>query len=202
MGQFGLCMVQSVLGQLALFLRALLFGQIKHESNTFISPFFEEGSAEQYGHPAAVFPEILFLEGLEPPRLLYLCHGTFVAVAPFWRSQVSPADATRNKIFTVVSHHVKKRFIGLNNLTFKVPNTDPNNVRVDQTSDPGFQPLGQLTYLCFRLFARGDLQFEVLNGFQSLICQGGELPQGTHDSLIFRVELATITVRDRPYRPD
>src|SRR5215472_14443100 len=138
MGQFGLCMVQSVLGQLALFLRALLFGQIKHESNTFISPFFEEGSAEQYGHPAAVFPEILFLEGLEPPRLLHLCHGTFVAVAPFWRSQVSPADATRNKIFPAVSHHLEQRFIGLDYPAIQIPHEDPDNVSVDQALDLRF----------------------------------------------------------------
>src|SRR4029077_70302 len=51
-------------------------------------------------------------------------------------------------------------------------------------------------------FARGDLQFEVLNRLHSLIRQGRELPEGAHEPLIFCVELATIAVHDRPYRPD
>src|SRR5262249_47925945 len=91
-----------------------------------------------YRHPAAIFPVVLFLEGLEPPRLLHLCHGTFVAVAPFWRSQVSPADATRNKIFPAVSHHLEQRFIGLDYPAIQIPHEDPDNVSVDQALDLRF----------------------------------------------------------------
>src|SRR5262245_34498924 len=52
------------------------------------------------------------------------------------------------------------------------------------------------------LFARGDLQFEVFNRLNGLVRQGGELSQGIHDRFIFRIELAAIAVRDRPYCPD
>ena len=48
-------------------MRALLLCQIEHESDSFVSVTFEEGTAEQYGHSAAVFPKVLLLEGSEAP---------------------------------------------------------------------------------------------------------------------------------------
>ena len=69
---------------------------------------------------------------------LQLCYGPFVPVLPFCRRQIPPAHATREEIFTAVLHHVEKRFIGLNNLTFEVPDEDPDNVGVDQAPDLGF----------------------------------------------------------------
>src|SRR5262249_31920900 len=48
----------------------LLFTQIEHESDTFVPAAFEECTAEQYGHSAAVFPEVLLLERLEDPARL------------------------------------------------------------------------------------------------------------------------------------
>ena len=47
-------------------------------------------------------------------------------------------DATRDEIFTAVSHHVEKRFIGLDNLTFEIPDKDSDNVGVDQAPNLRF----------------------------------------------------------------
>src|SRR5215212_4287669 len=44
---------------------SLLFAQIEHESNTVIPTFFGECAAEKYRHSAAIFPEVLLLEGLK-----------------------------------------------------------------------------------------------------------------------------------------
>src|SRR5687767_2454026 len=46
-------------------LGSLLLAQIEHEGDTFVAASFEEGAAEKYRHAAAVFPEVLLLEGLK-----------------------------------------------------------------------------------------------------------------------------------------
>ena len=45
---------------------SLLAAQIEHERDTFVpTSIFEECAAEKYGHSAAIFPEVLLLEGLK-----------------------------------------------------------------------------------------------------------------------------------------
>src|SRR6267378_3504634 len=66
-----------------------------------------------------------------------LCRSPFVSVVPFGGCQRRPAEATRNEIVAAVSHHMEKGFVGVENATFKIPHDDPDDVRVDQTADPG-----------------------------------------------------------------
>ncbi len=66
----------------------------------------------------------------DPPSL--------VAVEPFRRCEVGPAQAARDEIVTVVSHDAEKRVIGLQNPTSKLPDDDPDDVGVDQASDLRF----------------------------------------------------------------
>ena len=47
-----------------------------------------------------------------------------------------------------------------------------------------------------------NLKSEFVDGLERLIRSGGECAQAGHEPLIFRVELATIIVHDRPYGPD
>src|SRR5713101_8284240 len=108
----------------------LALSDVHYESHTLIPACFEESGADQHGHAAAVFPEVLLLERLDGSGRLCLCDGPFVAVTPFRRSQVRPAQATRDEIFTPVLHHVEKRFIGVDNLTFRVPDDDPHDIGV------------------------------------------------------------------------
>src|SRR6516165_1067780 len=51
-----------------------------------------------------------------------------------WR-QISPAQATRNDIFTRVLQHIEKRIIGLKNLAVEIPQTNSNDVRIHQPPD-------------------------------------------------------------------
>ena len=118
--------------------RPLALGQIEHEGDTLVPAFFEGRRAEQHGHTAAVLPEVLLLERLQAPALLVLFHQPRVAVAPFRRRQICPAYATGDEILAVVSHHTEKRVIGLENLTFEIPNEDPDDVGVDQAPDLRF----------------------------------------------------------------
>src|ERR1700676_2031426 len=78
--------------------RPLALGQIEYESNTFLSAFFEARRADQHGHTAAVFPEILLLERLHGSGPLQLFNGLCIAPAPFRRRQVRPAWATGHEI--------------------------------------------------------------------------------------------------------
>ena len=59
-------------------------------------------------------------------------------IAPFRRRQVRPADATRDEIFTVVSHHLEERVIGLDDPIFAIEDEDADDVGVDQTPDLRF----------------------------------------------------------------
>ena len=67
-------------------LGALLVAQIQHESDAFVPTSFEECAAEKYSHSAAIFPEVLFLEGLKAAGRPQIGYCTFVTVTPFgWR---------------------------------------------------------------------------------------------------------------------
>ena len=62
-------------------------------------------SSNQHGYAAAVFPEVLLLV-MKNASFKELCQGTFVALAPFGRRQVRPAQSTRDEILTVVLQHL------------------------------------------------------------------------------------------------
>ena len=46
-------------------LGSLLLAQIQHKSDTFLRTSFEKCAAKKYRHSAAIFPEVLLLEGLK-----------------------------------------------------------------------------------------------------------------------------------------
>ena len=95
--------------------------------------FLEGRHADEHGHAAAVFPEVLLLERLQSPAHFELGHpASFVAITPFRGSQVRPVQATRDEILAVVSHHGEERVIRLENPTFELPDEDPDDVGVDQ----------------------------------------------------------------------
>src|SRR6202043_348257 len=113
----------------------LALGQVEHESDALTPASFEGRRADQHGHTAAIFPEILFFVWLKSPGRVQYWEGAFVALAPFGRRQVCPAHLTRDEIPTVVPHHQKKRVIGLENPAFRLPNEDADNVGVDQAAN-------------------------------------------------------------------
>jgi len=65
---------------------------------------------------------------------------------------------------------VEKCFIGRGDRAFEIPDDNPHNIGLYQAPDLGFQPSCQFTDLCFRLFALGHLEFEVVYVDKSLIC--------------------------------
>src|ERR1700722_17971737 len=87
-----------------LFLGALLFAQIQHERNA-IFRILKQCAANQHGHAAAVLSKKLLLVRLKNPGCQRLHQDTLVALAPFGRSQVRPAQSTRAEILTAVLQH-------------------------------------------------------------------------------------------------
>src|SRR5258706_2008721 len=115
--------------------RPLLFAQVEDERDTLVSTFKQRAS-NQDGHPAAIFPEKLLLVWLRSPGVLQAQHGTFVALLPFGRCQISPEHSTRDEILTAVLQHAQKGFIGAHDTrAFDIPDENPQNVGVDQAPD-------------------------------------------------------------------
>src|SRR3954469_16513972 len=83
-----------------LFLGALLFAQVEDEHDALVR-ILKARASNQHGYAAAVFPEVLLLV-MKNASFKELCQGTFVALAPFGRRQVRPAQSTRDEILTVV----------------------------------------------------------------------------------------------------
>ena len=135
MRKLHLCLAVAPLAFAGLGFRPLALRQIKHEADPMVLTFLEQCPADQHRHTAAIFPEILLLERLHCPDHLQVRDSLCVAVAPFRRRQVRPAYATRDKIVPVVSNHAKKRVIGVENMTFDIPDDDPDDVGVDQAPD-------------------------------------------------------------------
>ena len=115
--------------------RALLLGQIEHESNDTIA--FEPRHADEHGNAAAVFLEVLFLEGLNRPELVQFRSRLCKSALPFRGRHPLPVDAVGSEILMVVSQHVEKRIVGLDNLVFDSRDEDADNIRVEQTPDLG-----------------------------------------------------------------
>src|ERR1700755_2221909 len=83
-----------------LFLGALLFAQVEDVDDALVGTLKARAS-NQHGYAAAVLPEVLLLV-MKNASFKELCQGTFVALAPFGRRQVRPAQSTRDDILTVV----------------------------------------------------------------------------------------------------
>src|SRR5467141_5356477 len=118
-------------------LRALALGDVHDEGHATLDSLVESRPPDQHGSPAAIFPEILLLEGLKSPGRVEFCDGPFVALAPFGRRQVGPAHWTRDKVRAFVSDHAQKRVIGVANPAVEVPEHDPDDVGVEQAADLG-----------------------------------------------------------------
>ena len=132
MREFGARSVQRVLGALAL-------GQVEDVCHTLVSGVLKGRHTDEHGHAAAVFPKVLLLERLQGSAHFELGHPvSFVAITPFRRSQVSPVQATRDEIVTVVSHHGEKRVVRLENPPVDFPDEDPDDVGIDEAPDPRF----------------------------------------------------------------
>src|SRR5258705_13944069 len=87
-----------------LFLGALLFAQVEDEHDALVRTLKARAS-NQNGDAAAVFPEVLLLV-MKNASFKEFCQGTFVALAPFGRRQVRPAQSTRVELLTVVLQHL------------------------------------------------------------------------------------------------
>ena len=72
-----------------------------------------------------------------------------------------------------VLDHVEKGFISRGDRTLEIPHDNSHDIRLDQTPDLGFQPSREFTDFCFRLFALGHLECEVVYVYKSLIRRGG-----------------------------
>src|SRR6266851_3606999 len=92
---------------------------------------------EQNRHAAAVFAKVLFLTRLDGSSRLQLCDGPVVGVAPFGRRQLRPSQPTRDEIFPGISDNIEKGFVGFDDPALRIPDQDPDDVRVDQAADPG-----------------------------------------------------------------
>ena len=67
-----------------------------------------------------------------------LSHQLHVAIAPFRRRQIRPAQAAGGDILAVVSHQAEKGVIGLENRTLEIADEDADDVGVDQAPDLRF----------------------------------------------------------------
>ena len=130
MCQVRLRVAQRLLGVLAL-------RQIEHEGDALVLAVAERRRAEQDRHAAAVFSKVLFLTRLDRSSRLQLCQGPVVGAAPFGRRQLRPSQPTRHEIFPGISDHIEKGFVSFDDAALKIPDQDPDDVRVDQAADPG-----------------------------------------------------------------
>jgi hypothetical protein len=67
-----------------------------------------------------------------------LAQGAGSRVAPFCWRQLGPVDAASDKILTVIPNDPKKCIIALKNATFKIPDENPDDVRIDKAANPAF----------------------------------------------------------------
>src|SRR5262249_31326419 len=76
--------------------------------------------------------------GTKEPGRLVLSYHPCIAVVPVVRRHICPAYAARYEVLMIVSNHAEKSFIGLKDLTVEIPDTDSDDVRVDQAPDLRF----------------------------------------------------------------
>ena len=121
----------SLLTQPRFGFRTLLLCQIEHESDDAIA--FERRRSDEHRNAAAVFPEVLFLERLNRPELVQFRSRLYKSAVPFRGRHPLPVDAVGSEILMVVSQHVEKRIVGLDNLVVDSRDEDADNIRVEQT---------------------------------------------------------------------
>src|SRR4029077_2047332 len=121
------------------FLYALALRQVEHESDTLVPAFFDGCQADQHGNTAAVFPKVLLLKRRQTPGYFQLRQPpSFIAVKPFRRRQLSPAQAACDHIFTILPYEAHKCVICLENLPLHIPDKNPDDIGIDQTPDLRF----------------------------------------------------------------
>ncbi len=116
----------------ALLLGALALGQIEHESDALVSPFFEGCHTDQHGHAGTVFPEVLLFERLQTPGPLVFPDALCLAVEQVRGRYIRPAHAACDEILTLVSDDAKEGVIGLKNATVEIPEKYPDKIGVEQ----------------------------------------------------------------------
>src|ERR1700722_13030073 len=72
--------------------RPLAIGQIQYERDALVSAFREESAADQHRDTAAILAKILLLVRWHGSGCFQPFNGPCVALAPFRRRQVCPAD--------------------------------------------------------------------------------------------------------------
>src|SRR2546422_11274434 len=66
-------------------------GQVEHEGKALVASL-EGCRADEHRHPAAVFPQVLFFEGLAAPSRPQLGHRALARAKPFGGGQLCPPD--------------------------------------------------------------------------------------------------------------
>ena len=113
-------------------LRALALGQVEGKGDPLAAFFVERRDTDQHGNAGAILAEIFLFERLQPAAQLQLRHKlSNIAVQPFRRCEIDPTQAAGGKILTIVSHHVEKRIVGLNDLTFEIPGEASDYIDLD-----------------------------------------------------------------------
>src|ERR1700738_1388546 len=128
MRQVRLRIAQSALDMLAL-------REIQHEGDAFISVPLEKRAGDQHRHAAAVFAIVLLLAGVDGSSGMQLCKGLVVDIAPFGRRQLRPSQ--RGEIFPGISDNIEKGLVGFDDAALKIPDYNPDNIRVDLPPAPG-----------------------------------------------------------------
>jgi hypothetical protein len=74
---------------------------------------------------------------LDASSRLQLREGLVVDIAPFGRRQLRPPQ--RGEVFPGISDNIEKSLVGFDNPALKIPDYNPDDVRVDQAADPGLR---------------------------------------------------------------
>jgi len=113
-------------------LRALALGQVEGKGDALAALLVEGRDADQHGDVGAILAEILLFERLQFAAQLQLRQKlSNVAVEPFRWCEIESIQAAGGKILTVVSHHVEKRIVGLDDLSFEIPGEASDYIDLD-----------------------------------------------------------------------
>ena len=96
-----------------------------------LSISFKQGRPDQYRDPGAVLAEVFLLERLTLAGLGELLLGAALAVMPFRRRLVPPANSAGREIGALESEHAEKRVVRLDDDP-GAPDEDADDVGIDQ----------------------------------------------------------------------
>ena len=108
-----------------------LVGQINHKTDPLGLFFADRCPTDKDGHSAAVLAEVFLLARLGASRSHHFRHTPCGIVAPFRRRQLTPAHAPGDEIFAIGLDDTEKRFVGLKNSTFDIPDEDPDDIGLE-----------------------------------------------------------------------